>query len=197
MFGRRKILAKGDKVYLFEPALAFADEFLTMTKASQNFHQPWVFPAMEQRRFRGYLDRLAEGRAYGFFIGRAEDDAFLGVINVNDPIFGGFRSASLGYYIHADHARCGYMSEALALVLDYAFTTLQLHRLEANVQPQNEASLALVQRLGFRKEGFSPAFLQIDGVWRDHERWAMLAEDWLGASGLSTRQIRKQFGVVV
>ncbi len=197
MFGRRKTLAKGDTVFLFEPSRDCMDDFLTMTKASQSFHQPWVFPATEQRRFRGYLDRVAEGRAYGFMIGRLEDDKLLGVININDPIFGGFRSASLGYYIGSDYAKRGYMSEALALVLDYAFTTLQLHRLEANIQPHNEASLALVQRLGFRKEGFSPKFLQIDGVWRDHERWAMLAEEWLGASGVSSQQMRKQFGVVV
>jgi ribosomal-protein-alanine N-acetyltransferase len=197
MFGRRKTLAKGDTVYLFEPSRDCQDDFLAMTQGSVSFHQPWVFPATEQRRYRGYLDRVAEGRAYGFLIGRIEDNQLLGVININDPIFGGFRSASLGYYIGADYSRRGYMSEALALVLDYAFTTLRLHRLEANVQPNNEASLALVRRLGFRKEGFSPAFLQIDGVWRDHERWAMLAEEWLDASGLSTRQIRKQFGVVV
>ncbi|MBL8631434.1 MAG: GNAT family N-acetyltransferase [Rhodospirillaceae bacterium] len=166
-------------------------------RASQSFHQPWVYPASEQRRYRAYLDRIADGRAYGFMIARSEDNAFLGVININDPIFGGFRSASIGYYINADFARRGYMSEALALVLDYAFTTLQLHRLEANIQPANEASIGLVKRLGFRNEGFSPAFLQINGVWRDHERWAILAEEWLDASGLSTRQIRQKFGVVV
>lgn len=198
MFGRRrKIIAEGDTVYLFEPTREQADDFLAMTAASQAFHQPWVYPALDARRFRGYLDRLADGRAIGFFVGRREDDAFLGVINVNDIIYGGFRSASLGYYIGSDFARRGYMSEGLALVLDHAFTTLQLHRLEANIQPGNAASLALVQRLGFRKEGFSPSFLQIDGVWRDHERWAMIAEDWLGAHGLSSRQLRNQFGVVV
>lgn len=197
MFGRRrKILAEGETVYLFEPTRDSADDFLAMTNASQQFHQPWVFPATEARRYRGYLDRLAEGRSFGFCLGRLEDDALLGVINVNDVIYGGFRSASLGYYIGADFARRGYMSQGLALVLDRAFTTLQLHRLEANIQPHNTASLALIQRLGFRKEGFSPAFLQIDGVWRDHERWSMLSEDWLGASGLSTRQMRNQYGIL-
>jgi ribosomal-protein-alanine N-acetyltransferase len=197
MFGRRKIITEGDTVYLFEPSRDTAEDFLAMTTASQGFHNPWVFPAVDQRRYRGYLDRLADGRAFGFFIGRLEDDAFLGVININDVIFGGFRSGTLGYYIGADYARRGYMSEALSLVLDRAFTELKLHRIESNIQPGNTASLALVRRLGFRKEGFSPSFLQIDGVWRDHERWAMLAEEWLGANGLSTRQMRQKYGVTV
>ncbi len=196
MFGRRKIITKGDRVYLFEPARDCADDFLAMTTASEKFHRPWVFPALDQRRYRAYLDRLAEGRTYGFFIGRLEDDAFLGVININDLIFGGMRSGTLGYYIGNNFSRSGYMSEALSMVLDRAFTELKLHRIEANVQPGNEASLALIQRLGFRKEGFSPAFLQIDGVWRDHERWAILDQEWLGANGLSSRQMRQKYGVV-
>jgi ribosomal-protein-alanine N-acetyltransferase len=70
------------------------------------------------------------------------------------------------------------MAEGLTLVLDQAFIKLGLHRVEANVQPANAASLALVARLGFRKEGFSPSFLQIDGEWRDHERWAIVEDEW-------------------
>jgi [ribosomal protein S5]-alanine N-acetyltransferase len=68
------------------------------------------------------------------------------------------------------------MSEALALVLEYAFTELRLHRLEANIQPGNGASLRLIQRTGFRREGLAPAMLFIDGAWRDHERWAITRE---------------------
>jgi len=65
----------------------------------------------------------------------------------------------------------------MRLVLDYSFTTLGLNRLEANIQPENIASRRLVQKLGFRKEGFSPKYLQIGGKWCDHERWAILAEE--------------------
>ncbi|MDX2144923.1 MAG: GNAT family protein [Rhodospirillaceae bacterium] len=187
MFGRkRKILVQGDTVYLFTPTRDCADEFLAMTTASQGFHRPWVFPAVDSRRFRAYLDRLEEGRTYGFCLGRLEDDALIGVVNINDVILGGLRGGSLGYYIGTDYARRGYMTEGLALVLDHAFTALDLHRIEANVQPANLASLALIKRLGFRKEGFSPAYLQIDGVWRDHERWAILADEWLSANGAET-----------
>ena len=69
----------------------------------------------------------------------------------------------------------GYMSEGLGLVLRYAFEQLRLHRLDAQIQPGNHASLRLVRRLGFRNEGYSPALLFIDGAWRDHERWAITA----------------------
>ena len=108
-----------------------------------------------------------------------EDNALVGIININDIIYGGQRSGSLGYYGSRNRARRGYMTEGLALVLDQAFGTLQLHRVEANVQPANAPSLALVTGLGFRREGFSPSFLQINGVWCDHERWAVLEDDWM------------------
>ena len=70
------------------------------------------------------------------------------------------------------------MTEAFALALDFAFRTLRLHRVEANVQPGNRRSLALVERLGFAREGFSPRYVKIAGRWRDHVRYAMLVENW-------------------
>jgi ribosomal-protein-alanine N-acetyltransferase len=96
---------------------------------------------------------------------------------------GGFQNAYLGYYIGAKHAGQGYMTEALRLALRYAFEHLKLHRLEANIQPANVASIALVKRAGFIREGYSRRYLKICGRWRDHERWAMLAEDWKAKSG--------------
>ena len=84
----------------------------------------------------------------------------------------------MGYYIGAPFAGRGYMTEAIRLMLRYAFRDLKLHRIEANIQPENVASIALVRRAGFRREGYSPRYLKISGRWRDHERWAILAEDW-------------------
>jgi ribosomal-protein-alanine N-acetyltransferase len=69
------------------------------------------------------------------------------------------------------------MTEGMRLLFRYAFGDLKLHRLEANIQPENRASIALARRTGFRREGFSPRYLKIGGRWRDHERWAILAED--------------------
>lgn len=182
MFGRRrKIISKGGSVYLFAPTRDAAGDFLAMTTASTKFHAPWVFPPTDPRRYRAYLERLEKGNAHGFLVARIDDDTLVGVININDIVLGGFQSGSLGYYAAAAFCGRGYMTEGLVLVLDHAFIALELHRIEANVQPSNAASLALVRRLGFRKEGFSPAFLRIDGEWRDHERWAILNEEWMAA----------------
>jgi len=184
MFGRRrKDIARGDRVHLFAPSRETGGDYLAMTRSNVNYHQPWVFPATDAGRYKMYLDRVNNGRTHGFFVGRNEDDALIGVININDVVMGGFQSGSLGYYADLDVAGTGLMMEGLALVLDHAFTALGLHRLEANVQPANAASIGLIRKLGFRKEGFSPKFLQIDDIWRDHERWAILGEDWLAAAG--------------
>jgi ribosomal-protein-alanine N-acetyltransferase len=99
-------------------------------------------------------------------------------VNLSQIFMGGFKSAYLGYYVGAPFARLGYMTEAIQLVLKFAFDRMKLHRLEANIQPNNSASIALVRRAGFRKEGYSPRYLKIGGQWRDHERWAIIAEDW-------------------
>jgi len=99
-----------------------------------------------------------------------------GVINVSQIFYGNFRSAYLGYYAGARFMGQGYMSDGLRLVFRHAFGALGLHRLEANIQPENRASIRLVRRAGFRREGFSRRYLKIGGRWRDHERWAITAE---------------------
>jgi ribosomal-protein-alanine N-acetyltransferase len=109
---------------------------------------------------------------------RRTDGAIVGIVNLNEIVRGAFQSAYLGYYAFAPHAGQGYMAEGLGLVLRHAFRDLGLHRLEANIQPGNRASRALVRRLGFRREGFSPRYLRIGGRWRDHERWAIVREAW-------------------
>ena len=99
----------------------------------------------------------------------------MGVINLSEIVLGAFRSAYLGYYAFAGFERQGLMREGLRAAVRYAFRTLKLHRLEANIQPANAASLALARSCGFSREGFSPRYLKIGGRWRDHERWAIIA----------------------
>jgi ribosomal-protein-alanine N-acetyltransferase len=113
----------------------------------------------------------------GFFICERATDKIAGLININCIVRGHFQSAYLGYGIGQPFAGRGYMTEGLRLVTRYAFTKLGLHRVEANVQPTNAASIAVVKRCGFRKEGFSPRYLEVNGEWRDHERWALLTDD--------------------
>jgi [ribosomal protein S5]-alanine N-acetyltransferase len=104
--------------------------------------------------------------------------ALVGVVNVMEIVWGSFQSAYLGYYLFQPFGGRGYMTEGLALVIRRAFGELGLHRLEANIQPDNERSVRLVKRLGFRCEGVSPRYLKVAGRWRDHLRWAILREEW-------------------
>ncbi len=107
-----------------------------------------------------------------------DGDDMLGVFTLSGVIRGLFHSAYLGYNCFTPYQGQGYMKMGLQLLLREAFGVLNLHRLEANIQPGNYRSIALVERAGFRKEGYSPQYLRIAGEWRDHERWAIINPDW-------------------
>jgi ribosomal-protein-alanine N-acetyltransferase len=111
---------------------------------------------------------------YAFAIRRRNDRALVGYADITNVVRGLFQSAYLSYYAFRGYERQGLMTEGLQLVIRYAFVQLRLHRLEANIQPRNAASIALVKACGFSKEGYSPRYLKIHGRWRDHERWALL-----------------------
>lgn len=133
---------------------------------------------MTPAQFAGLLARGRRPDFAAFLIRRRSDDRIVGAIEVSQIVLRSFRSAYLGYQVGAPYARQGYMTEGLGLVLNHGFGPLRLHRLEANIRPENGASIGLVRRLGFAYEGFSRRYLKIGGRWRDHERWAILAEDW-------------------
>lgn len=117
------------------------------------------------------------GTTHTSFVCRREDDAIAGVVSISDILMGSLRGAALGYYAFEPLAGNGYMAEGLQLILRRAFGELRLHRIEAAIQPGNTRSIGLVSGAGFRLEGYSPRFLKIGGRWRDHERWAILAEE--------------------
>jgi [ribosomal protein S5]-alanine N-acetyltransferase len=144
---------------------------------SRDLHHPWLVAPADAEAYLGYLRRLRSSRHAGFLLRTREDGDVVGIVNVSDMILGNFRSAHLSYFAFAGHEGQGLMAEGLRWVVPYAFSHLGLHRLEANVQPSNEPSRRLVQACGFRLEGFSPNYLTVDGAWRDHERWAITAED--------------------
>ncbi|MEV6861887.1 GNAT family N-acetyltransferase [Streptosporangium subroseum] len=150
------------------------DEFIGLVRASVDLHHPWMSLPTTPQEFQAYLRGFDNPlSAEGLLVCVRDTGAIAGNININSIIRGRFQNGSLGYAAFAPTAGRGYMSEGLGLVLRHAFERLRLHRLEAQIQPGNHASLKLVQRHGFRCEGCSPDLLFIDGAWRDHERWAI------------------------
>lgn len=142
---------------------------------SRAVHAPWVEPFTDLDGFNRWFAETRTGRKVAFV---AESGGIIaGVVNLNEIVHGIFRSAYLGYYAMAGFGGRGLMTRAVELAVGLAFHELGLHRVEANIQPDNLRSRALVKRLGFHLEGYSPRYLRIAGAWRDHERWAKLADD--------------------
>ena len=141
---------------------------------SRQLHQPWIAPPLTDLSYHHYLARTERDDHEGILICLKDSDEIAGVININNIVRGSFLSASLGYYVGAPFGGRGIMREGLELVKNYAFYTLGLHRLEANIQPDNHRSIALVRQCGFEREGLSRDFLYINGRWCDHERWTVV-----------------------
>jgi ribosomal-protein-alanine N-acetyltransferase len=178
-----RIVEKGHRVYLRHPTRDDALEFLRMVEQSRALHRPWVYPPRRVEAFAAYADQSATDRSFGCLICHDSSHAIVGSANLTEIVRGVFQSAYLSFYGHASYSGQGLVKEGLQLLLRHAFGKLRMHRVEANVQPGNERSLGLVRSLGFSREGFSPRYLKIGGRWRDHERWALLAEQWNGRGG--------------
>ena len=162
---------------LEKPSVRRREEFLAAVSKSRRLHGKWTSAPQTPEEFDAYLKRNRSKTKLCYWV-VTEERELAGVIHINEIVQGIFCSGYLGYYAFAPHNGKGYMTRGLAEVLTDAFELRGLHRLEANIQPGNKASRSLVQRLGFRLEGFSPRYLKIAGRWRDHERWAMTIEDW-------------------
>jgi ribosomal-protein-alanine N-acetyltransferase len=172
------MIEKGRRVYLRAPQASDAREFIRLARASRSLHRPWVYAPETAAQFASYLDRSRMPDERCFLICELEDDAIAGVMNLSQIARGYFQSAYLGYYVFVPAAGKGLMAEGLDLVMRHSFRKLKLHRLEANIQPDNDRSRRLVERAGFEYEGYSPRYLKIGGRWRDHERWAITRELW-------------------
>jgi ribosomal-protein-alanine N-acetyltransferase len=185
-------LRQTSRVLLRSPRAEDESEFTALARSSRPFFAGWAAPPSTAAAFAAYLRHNTADTFEALLLIRREDQAILGAVNLSEIVRGVFQNAYLGYWIGAPFARQGYMREGLALALDHAFRSLRLHRLEANIQPANMASIRLVKSLGFRREGFSPRYLKIGGRWRDHERWAILREDWRPRRGpeFATRRQR-------
>jgi len=167
-----------DDVSLSTPSHADEAEFIAAVRESRALLHPWADPADTPDRFAAYLDRAARPDHACFLIRHRSCGKLVGFVNINSIVRSALQSGYLGYAGFASHAGRGLMTAGLRAVVVTAFGEMRLHRLEANIQPANARSIALVRRLGFRQEGFSPQYLMVDGQWRDHERWALLAAEW-------------------
>ncbi len=154
------------------------EEMLELFKSSLEFYKGLINPPLDLESFKVYVERNLEEANECFVICQNIDNKIVGAINLTQIFRKLFQNCYLGYSLGVNFTGKGFMSEAVNLALKHAFENLKLHRVEANVQPHNLSSIKVLQRSGFSKEGFSRKYLKIDGVWCDHERWAIISEDW-------------------
>lgn len=154
------------------------EEFVAAMRASRKLHAGWASPPGTAEAFDALIERRRGDDAEFMLVRRQGDRAIVGYYDVSQVIRGPLQGAFLGYAGVAAHAGKGYMTAGMKSLLRWVFTDLRLHRLEANIQPGNAASIALVRRSGFVREGFSERYLKLGGRWRDHERWAINVERW-------------------
>ena len=165
------------RVLLRPPGESDRDDFIRAMAASQKLHEPWITDVATDEYFDRLLARVGHDRYDTNLVRLVDGGGLVGVFNITEIVRGAFQSAFLSYAATAAHHGHGLMGEGLQLVLRRAFERLELHRLEANIQPDNARSIALVRRAGFECEGSSRRYLKLGGEWRDHEHWVMLAED--------------------
>ena len=175
-----RALVRGTRVYVRHPAASDREAFIAAAQGSRALHHPWVAAPDTDEAFDGFIQRSRRPSRSSLLVIGADDDALLGLYNLGEIVRGPFLNAYLGYYAFVPHAGKGWMRAAMPLVFQHAFDQLRLHRLQANVQPQNVASHALLAATGWREEGFAPRYLFIDGAWRDHVTYAITAEEVAG-----------------
>jgi ribosomal-protein-alanine N-acetyltransferase len=175
----------GETVMLRVPQMSDHAEWSALREASRDFLTPWepTWPSDDLSRtaFRRRIKRYAEDQrsdfAYPFFILRRSDNMLVGGLTLSNIRRGCAQAGSLGYWMGATYARQGYMAAAVNALLPFAFNTLRLHRVEAACIPANNASIRLLEKTGFRREGFARQYLCINGIWQDHLLFARLRED--------------------
>jgi ribosomal-protein-alanine N-acetyltransferase len=175
----------GDGVVLRAPQMSDYAEWAALREASREFLTPWepTWPTDDltrssfRRRVKRYFEDQRGDLAYPFFAFRKLDNVLVGGLTLANIRRGCAQAGSLGYWMGASFARQGHMTAAVSAIIPFAFGTLRLHRIEAACIPANTASMRLLEKTGFRREGFSRQYLCIDGVWQDHLLYARLRED--------------------
>ena len=175
----------GERIYLRPPQLADWSGWARLRAESREFLAPWepTWPADAlsnaafRRRMRRYARDARDDQGYVFFMFRRADDGLLGGITLSNIRRGVTQACSTGYWIGKQHARQGYMRDALMTLIPWVFDDLGLHRLEAACLLENQPSRELLRQCGFAEEGYARQYLRIDGAWRDHLLFALLQSD--------------------
>jgi ribosomal-protein-alanine N-acetyltransferase len=177
-------LIEGAGVFLRAPQSGDYAEWAALRETSRAFLTPWepTWPADDltrsafRRRLRRYTEDQRNDQAYAYFLFRSGDQVLVGGLTLANLRRGVAQAGSLGYWIGAPYARRGYMSAAVTALIPYAFTTLRLHRMEAACIPTNAASISLLEKTGFEREGYAREYLCINGQWQDHLLYARLRD---------------------
>ncbi|MEX0751992.1 MAG: GNAT family protein [Xanthobacteraceae bacterium] len=176
----------GEKVVLRAPQTDDYDEWAALRETNRKFLTPWepAWPSDDLSRtaFRRRLKRYSEDQrsdlAYPFFIFRLEDNALVGGLTLTNIRRGVAQAGNLGYWMGESYTRRGYMTDAVRVLLAFAFSTLRLHRIEAACIPTNTASIRLLEKTGFAREGYAREYLCINGSWQDHLLYARLKDEF-------------------
>jgi len=175
-------LVRGDGLYLRPAIAADYSAWARLREQSRAFLAPWepswpsddLTRAAFRRRLRRQAEDIAADESFAFLIFESTSDELLGGLTLGGIRRGVAQAATLGYWMGAPHAGKGWMTRAVAAVVRFGFDTLRLHRIEAACIPDNAPSIALLERNGFRREGFARAYLKINDAWRDHVLLALL-----------------------
>ncbi len=192
-FGRAKrVRIETERMTLRPPQHGDLTEWAALRELSRDFLAPWeptwAYDHLSRKNFANrvyWANRsITQGTALPLFLIRRGDNALLGALTIDNIRRGPAQAGTTGYWIGAPHARAGYMGEALAAVVHYAFTDLDLSRLEAGCLPENEASRGLLEKVGYKYEGVAQSYLQINGRWRNHVLYANLRADRRGRTDI-------------
>lgn len=178
-------LVEGEGVYLRAPQMADFPEWAALREASRAFLSPWepTWPHDDltrsafRRRLKRYAEDLRSDQAYPFFLFSKEENVLVGGLTLANIRRGVAQAGSLGYWMGERYAGRGHMAAAVTALIPFSFGTLRLHRLEAACIPTNVASIRLLEKTGFTREGFAREYLCINGTWQDHLLYALLKDD--------------------
>ena len=176
---------RGDRVMLRTPSVSDFPQWARLREESRSFLAPWepIWPGDDltklafRRRLRRYQREVRNGTGYPFFVFSADSETLLGGLTMAQIQRGVAQTATLGYWTGKPHAGKGFMTAAVRAVVGFAFDSLHLNRVDAACLPHNAASIRLLEKVGFQREGYARKYLCIDGRWQDHILYGLVRDD--------------------